>query len=224
MTEQTIRRPLSIADLDDHLRAHPMHPRQHQRRAETTTARRRSGERHPGDRERMKALPQALKLGDGHTGADSARIDELALRRVVAEQQRTDPMPTALRVTPPDDNEFLAVDAFRLQPRAPIGLIPTIKALRDNAFEAVLAGQAMEGRALADLMVVIPQRLRRTDQERLQPSLAIHQRQVADVLAIQKQQVNKKKTSDPWLASAAFWIRLKAVLPSGSTPQSSPSR
>src|SRR6266851_4651740 len=62
--------------------------------------------RHPGDRERMKALPQALKLGVGNTGASPARIDQLALRRRVAEQQRADPMPTALRVTPPDDDEF----------------------------------------------------------------------------------------------------------------------
>jgi hypothetical protein len=88
----------------------------------------------------MKALPQALKLGDRHTGADPARIDQLALRRVITEQQRADPMSTALRVTPPEDNEFLAVEAFRLQPCTPIGLIPTINSLRDYAFEAVLAG------------------------------------------------------------------------------------
>ena len=40
----------------------------------------------------MKALPQALKLGVGNTGASPARIDQLTLRRVVAEQQRADPM------------------------------------------------------------------------------------------------------------------------------------
>src|SRR5271169_5419398 len=170
-----------------------MHPRQHEGGAETTTAGWRIGERHPGDRERMKALPQALKLGVGYAGASPARIDQLALRRVIAEQQRADPMPTALRVTPPDDDEFLAVEAFRLQPRAPIGLIPTINALRDNAFEAVLAGQTMEGRALADLMIVIPERLRYADKERLQPSLAVHQREVADVLAIQEQQVEQEE-------------------------------
>jgi hypothetical protein len=82
-------------------------------------------------------------------------------------------MPAALRIAPPDD-EFLAVEAFCLQPCAPTGLIPTIDALRDNTFEAVLAGQAMEGRALADLMIVLPERFRRTDQERLQPRLAVH--------------------------------------------------
>src|SRR6266446_2030760 len=141
----------------------------------------------------MKALPQALKLGDRHTGTYSARIDQLAVRRIVAEQQRTDPMPSALGVTPSDNDELLAVEAFRLQPCASTGLIPTINALRDDAFEATLAGQAMEGRALADLMIVVPQRLPRTDQERLQTSLAVQQREIADVLAIQEQQVEQEK-------------------------------
>src|SRR5690349_4122749 len=102
----------------------------------------------------MKALPQALKLGDGNTCARPARIDQVAHRRIVPEQQRADPNPTALRIAPSDDYEFLAVETFRFQPRAPIGLIPTINALRDNAFEAALAGQTMESRALADLMIV----------------------------------------------------------------------
>ena len=31
MPEQTVSRPLGVADLNDHLRAHPMPPRQHQR-------------------------------------------------------------------------------------------------------------------------------------------------------------------------------------------------
>jgi hypothetical protein len=31
MPEQTVSRPLGVADLNDHLRAHPMHPRQRQR-------------------------------------------------------------------------------------------------------------------------------------------------------------------------------------------------
>jgi hypothetical protein len=51
----------------------------------------------------------------------------------------------------------------------------------------------MEGRALSDLMIVVPQRLRRTDQERLQTSLAVNQREVANVLAIQVQQVEQEE-------------------------------
>jgi hypothetical protein len=65
----------------------------------------------------MKALPQALKLGVGDTGASPARIDQLALRRVVAEQQRTNPMPAALRKfanSPLEEDGFeLVVPEFR---------------------------------------------------------------------------------------------------------------
>jgi hypothetical protein len=53
MPEQTVRRPLSIADLDDHLRSHPMRPTEHQRRAVTTAASRRNRERHLVDLERL---------------------------------------------------------------------------------------------------------------------------------------------------------------------------
>src|SRR5260370_41502725 len=60
-------------------------------------------------------------------------------------------------------------------------------------FEAALAGQAMEGPAFANLMIGIPERLWRTDQESLQPSLAVYQRQVADVLATQEQQVEQEQ-------------------------------
>src|SRR5207253_1759824 len=111
------------------------------------------------------------------------RVDQLAVRRVVAEQQRPNPMSAALGIAPADDDELLAVEAFRLQPRASVGLIPAIDALRDNAFVAIFAGQPVEGRALADLMTVIPERLRRTEQERLQAGLAVHQRQHAGVFA-----------------------------------------
>src|SRR4051812_38415088 len=102
-------------------------------------------------------------------------------------------MSAALGIAPADEDELLAVEAFRLQPSAPIGLIPAINALRDNAFEAALAGQAMEGRALADLMIVVSERLRRTGQERLQAGLSLDQRQHAGVFAIQEQQVEQEE-------------------------------
>jgi hypothetical protein len=38
MPKQAIRCHLDIADLDDHLRADPMDPREHERRAEPTAA------------------------------------------------------------------------------------------------------------------------------------------------------------------------------------------
>ena len=68
MPEQTVRGPLDVTNLYDYLRAHPMDPAKHQRRTETAIAWRRYSERHFVDHQRLKALPQALQLGDGHAG------------------------------------------------------------------------------------------------------------------------------------------------------------
>jgi hypothetical protein len=140
MSQQTVRRPLDVANLYDHLRAHPMHSREYERRAETAIAWRRCSERHLADHQRLKALPQAFQFDDGHTCAGSSCIDKLALRCVVAEQQRPDPMSAALRVTPSDDDKFLPVEALGLEPRAPVGLIPPIRALRHDALKTAFAG------------------------------------------------------------------------------------
>jgi len=53
VSQQTVRRPLDIADLDDHLRADPMDPREHKRRAEPTAAWWRLRQWHPLDGERL---------------------------------------------------------------------------------------------------------------------------------------------------------------------------
>src|SRR5512133_3631057 len=86
MPEQTVRGPLDVTNLYDHLRAHPMDPAKHQRRTETAIAWRRYSERHLVDHQRLKALPQALQLGDGHAGPGSACIDELVVWCVVAQE------------------------------------------------------------------------------------------------------------------------------------------
>jgi hypothetical protein len=62
-----------------------MHPRKHERRAKTGTSWWRLVQRHRIDDQRLKAMPETLQLGDGHTGAYAARIDEFALRSVIAE-------------------------------------------------------------------------------------------------------------------------------------------
>jgi len=85
---------------------------------------RRYSERQLVDYQRLKTLPQPLQLGLGQAGPGSACIDELARWCVVAEQQRPDAMSAALGITPSDDDKFLPVEAFDLEPRAPVGLIP----------------------------------------------------------------------------------------------------
>ena len=119
-------------------------------------------QRHLVDHQGLKALPQALQLGDWHTGADPARIDEFAFRCVVAEKQRPDAMSTAFGITPSDNDKFLSVEALDLEPRTPVGLVAAIRALRHDALKAVLTGQPVELWAMADLVVVVSQRVRRT--------------------------------------------------------------
>jgi len=54
MPEQTVRGPLDVTNLYDHLRAHPMDPAKHQRRTEAATARGRYRERHFVHRQGLK--------------------------------------------------------------------------------------------------------------------------------------------------------------------------
>jgi hypothetical protein len=143
---------------------------------------------------------------------------------VIAEQQRPDPMAAALRITPSDDDKLFPIEALDLEQSAPVGLIPAIDAFRDDAFNAVFAGQPVEGWAMTDLVIIISQRVRRTIQQRCQPGLAVHQRQRGQVLAVQVQQVEEEEDQRSLTVSVAFWMRLNAVVPSGRTPQSSPSR
>lgn len=65
MPKQTVWRPFGIADFDDHLRPHPMDPRQHQRRTEAAAAWRWNGKRHLVGPERLKSMPEALKFVAG---------------------------------------------------------------------------------------------------------------------------------------------------------------
>ena len=99
---------------------------------------------------------------------------------------------SALRIAPADDDKFFPVEAFRLEPGAPVGLVTAVDPFRDDAFKPVLAAHPMEGRALADLMIVIPKRSRHTGKECSQPPFAIDQRQNAQIFAVKKQQVEQE--------------------------------
>src|SRR5947209_5792008 len=161
MSKQTVRCPLDVADLDDHLGPHPMNAAKHQRRSEPAASWWRYRKRHLVDRQRLEALPQALQFGTGQTCPGSACIDEPAVWCVIAEQQRPDPMAAALRITPSDDDKFLSVEALDLEPRTPVGLVPAIDALRDDALDAIFAREPMKGRAMTDLVIIVPKAIRR---------------------------------------------------------------
>jgi hypothetical protein len=93
-------------------------------------------------------------------------------------------MPTTLGVTPPDDDKLLAVQAFRFQPGTAVGLVAAVDALRHDAFEAMLASSTMECRAVADLVIGVPEAIRRTLQQRRQSGFAVDHRQRSEVLIV----------------------------------------
>ena len=66
-------------------------------------------------------------------------------------------MSAALGITPSDNNEFFPVEALDLEPCAPVGFIPAIDPLRDDALQTMLAGHSMELGAISDLMIIVSQ-------------------------------------------------------------------
>src|SRR5689334_24353507 len=52
------------------------------------------------------------------TGADAARITQLALGVIVASEKRAKPLPAPFGIRVTDDDEFLAIAAFRFEPAA----------------------------------------------------------------------------------------------------------
>jgi hypothetical protein len=103
-----------------------MNPTKHQRWAEAVTAWRRYGEQHFVGYQGPKALLQPFQFIDGHSGADTARVNEVSLRCVVAQQQRPDPMSDAFGLTPSDEYKLFPVQAFDLKRCTPIRVIPAI--------------------------------------------------------------------------------------------------
>ena len=72
-----------------------------------------------GERARAKDRPPA-QINDTLSGIP-ARVDELAVVAVVAEQQRAQMRPRSFRVSQANDDELLAIEAFgfRQSPRFP---------------------------------------------------------------------------------------------------------
>ena len=63
-------------------------------------------------------------------------------------------MSAAIWITPSDDNKFLPVETFGLEPHAPVRLIAAIGALRHDALNSMAAGQPVEFWAVANLVIV----------------------------------------------------------------------
>ena len=71
-----------------------------------------------------------------HPGTNLTGINKLASRIVVPEQQRADIRAAAFGVGPADDDKFIAVEVFGLEPGPAIArAVRGIEALRDDALE-----------------------------------------------------------------------------------------
>ena len=72
-----------------------------------------------------------------------------------------------------------------------------MNALRYDTFKTMLAGQAVEGRPMADLVIVILKRLRCILQQCCQPGLTLQEWQSHQVFAVQEQQVEQEEDQRP---------------------------
>jgi hypothetical protein len=131
--------------------------------------------------------------------------------------------PAALRVSPADDDEFFAVQAFGLQPRtaAIAGSIRCIDGLRHDALGLQPARLTQEGGAIAHDVIAVLQPGRRAFQDIGQPRLALEERLEEQILAIVVEQIERGIDEPFALCLRGCCIRLNDVVPSGRTAQSS---
>ena len=167
--------PLAEADLGDELRPDPVHTPLPHRRALL--------ERRAVLLQRAQPVPQAAQGLGIEPRADLPGVDQLAVRVVVAEQQRAESDPGTLRVGEAADHEFLAAFALELQPVlvAPAH-VRRAGQLGDQPFPAVVAGLRVEGLAVAYAVLGVPQRVTVADRAR-QNFLALEERPRPGVLA-----------------------------------------
>jgi hypothetical protein len=92
---------------------------------------------------------------DGHPRAHTAGIDELAVVREVAKQERAKVWPRSFWVRPADDDELLAVQSFGFAPEAAVARrVRRIDRLGDHAFKTELAGVLQDEFPVAGVMAI----------------------------------------------------------------------
>ena len=102
---------------------------------------------------------QAAQARGGEPGPDLARVGQLAVGVVVADQERAQSLPGALRVGVAADHELLAGDALELEPVAGPALgVRGVRALGDQSLPAVDARLPVEGLAVPDAVLGVAQR------------------------------------------------------------------
>ena len=97
-----------------------MNAGQDERRAETGLARRQRVEGRRLACEWVKTTPQIGKHLIRHPRPNAASIGELAVIRIVAQEQRAEVGPRSFRVRPADNDELLAIERLGLAPEATV--------------------------------------------------------------------------------------------------------
>ena len=102
-------------------------------------------------------------------------------------------MAEPLGICPSDNHEFLAVQAFGLNPQTPITRnVGCIGSLRDNPLQAQLARFGIEGRASSDLVIAVLERWAYSAHHRGETGLPFQEWQAGQILAIEGQQIEEK--------------------------------
>jgi hypothetical protein len=173
--------PLGKRDLGDQLRLDPVPVRTGPR------ARRLGLERRTCAHDRREQLAQLAQQRLRVAGADLAAVDELACV-VVADEQGADVGARALGIRVAADHHLLTQDALGLLPHhAAAGRVRLVAALRHDALETTLARECEEGGAVADDVIAVADR--RAGDELCEPRLAILERQRAQILVVEREQV-----------------------------------
>src|SRR6266436_2922902 len=168
---------------------------------------------------RTESIEPFAQIGEprcAEARADASCIPQCSRRIIVAGEQGAKALAPAFGIGEADDDKFVAIAAFDLEPgSAPPRAVRRIAALRDDAFEAKAGRLAKNGRALAGLVVAVAQNplgLRRNDLA--QDRLAVFECGVGDLPAIAKEQIEGEEIQCTGLAAG------NRVLQAGETRRS----
>src|SRR5688572_6349578 len=179
MAEDAVGSELGIGHLADQLRLYPVR---------SAAGRARDIERRLVYLKRPHRVAEVVDHFRVEAGADLAGVAQLAAFPD-AQVQRAESV-ALVALLPSNDDEFLPLDAFDLQPIASaITLVGRPGLLRDDALAAFLADRFEQLLALADDMVAIEDRLAGRLEQCREPFLALEVGEAGDVIALVDQQV-----------------------------------
>ena len=182
MPQHPVRCPLLIADLRHQSRLHPLHTAAHQGRHLV--------ERHGGPPQRVQGRQEAFGVLLVPAGAHPAGIVQPAVLSV-PHHQGAQPVAATTQRRETADHHLLAGLALDLQPSgAAAGAVGLVRALGDQPLGPEPAGMLQEVMPAAREVVTVANELGALQQRR-EPLLALDQRSLPQVDAVQEQEVER---------------------------------